>query len=39
VSKDTHEMYYSSKRQEFLIEQGYSFRVLTDLVPASGMYL
>ena len=23
VSKDTSEMYYSAKRQEFLIEQGY----------------
>jgi DNA excision repair protein ERCC-3 len=32
VSKDTTEMFYSSKRQEFLIEQGYSFRVLSDLV-------
>lgn len=32
VSKDTAEMYYSAKRQEFLVEQGYSFRVLTQLV-------
>jgi len=31
VSKDTAEMFYSAKRQEFLIEQGYSFRVLTGL--------
>ncbi len=27
VSQDTHEMYYSSKRQQFLIDQGYSFEV------------
>ena len=27
VSKDTQEMYYSTKRQQFLIDQGYSFKV------------
>ncbi|OAJ37856.1 hypothetical protein BDEG_21829 [Batrachochytrium dendrobatidis JEL423] len=27
VSKDTEEMYYATKRQQFLIDQGYSFRV------------
>lgn len=27
VSKDTVEMYYSTKRQQFLIDQGYSFKV------------
>lgn len=27
VSQDTHEMFYSSKRQQFLIDQGYSFEV------------
>lgn len=27
VSQDTQEMYYSSKRQQFLIDQGYSFKV------------
>jgi DNA excision repair protein ERCC-3 len=27
VSQDTHEMYYSTKRQQFLIDQGYSFKV------------
>lgn len=26
VSQDTQEMYYSSKRQQFLIDQGYSFK-------------
>lgn len=29
VSKDTEEMYYSSKRQQFLIDQGYSFQTVT----------
>lgn len=32
VSKDTTEMYYSTKRQQFLIDQGYSFHVVTNLV-------
>jgi DNA excision repair protein ERCC-3 len=31
VSRDTEEMYYSSKRQQFLIDQGYSFKVITEL--------
>jgi DNA excision repair protein ERCC-3 len=31
VSKDTNEMYYSSKRQAFLVDQGYSFKVITHL--------
>lgn len=31
VSKDTQEMYYSTKRQQFLIDQGYSFKVITRL--------
>lgn len=31
VSKDTEEMYYSTKRQQFLIDQGYSFKVITEL--------
>lgn len=31
VSKDTEEMYYSSKRQQFLIDQGYTFKVITHL--------
>ncbi|KAK1405101.1 hypothetical protein POM88_004706 [Heracleum sosnowskyi] len=26
-------MYYSTKRQQFLIDQGYSFKVITDLPP------
>lgn len=31
VSKDTEEMYYSTKRQQFLIDQGYAFKVITEL--------
>jgi DNA excision repair protein ERCC-3 len=31
VSKDTQEMYYSTKRQQFLIDQGYEFKVITEL--------
>ena len=27
VSQDTEEMYFSTKRQRFLVEQGYSFKV------------
>ncbi|KAG9230984.1 P-loop containing nucleoside triphosphate hydrolase protein [Amylocarpus encephaloides] len=29
VSKDTQEMFYSSKRQAFLVDQGYAFKVIT----------
>lgn len=31
VSKDTQEMYFSSKRQAFLVDQGYAFKVITQL--------
>ncbi|KAJ5723637.1 hypothetical protein N7488_001672 [Penicillium malachiteum] len=31
VSKDTSEMVYSAKRQAFLIDQGYAFKVITEL--------
>ncbi|KAJ2892450.1 DNA repair helicase RAD25, partial [Coemansia aciculifera] len=31
VSKDTQEMFFSTKRQQFLIDQGYSFKVITHL--------
>lgn len=34
VSKDTEEMTYSAKRQQFLIDQGYSFNVITDIPEA-----
>lgn len=30
VSRDTQEMYYASRRQQFLVEQGYSYHVLRD---------
>uniref|UniRef100_K3XF39 DNA 3'-5' helicase n=1 Tax=Setaria italica TaxID=4555 RepID=K3XF39_SETIT len=33
VSTDTQEMYYSTKSQQFLIDQGYSFKVITSLTP------
>ena len=29
VSSDTEEMYFASKRQKFLIDQGYDFRIIT----------
>jgi len=35
VSTDTKEMYHSSKRQQYLIDQGYTFKVLQDLVMTS----
>jgi DNA excision repair protein ERCC-3 len=31
VSKDTQEMYYASRRQTFLVDQGYAFKVITQL--------
>lgn len=31
VSTDTQEMFYSSKRQQFLIDQGYAFKVISQL--------
>ncbi|PIA25428.1 hypothetical protein AQUCO_11400006v1 [Aquilegia coerulea] len=33
VSTDTQEMYFSTKRQQFLVDQGYSFKVITSLPP------
>lgn len=35
VSRDTQEMYFSAKRQQFLIDQGYSFKVITNLLDLS----
>ncbi|KAF2841369.1 DNA repair helicase rad25 [Patellaria atrata CBS 101060] len=37
VSKDTNEMYYSSKRQAFLVDQGYAFKVITHLAGMEKM--
>jgi DNA excision repair protein ERCC-3 len=31
VSRDTQEMYYSAKRQQFLVDQGYAFKVIPSL--------
>lgn len=30
VSRDTQEMYYANKRQQFLVEQGYNYHILRD---------
>jgi DNA excision repair protein ERCC-3 len=40
VSKDTTEMYYGAKRQRFLIDQGYSYKLIADLVSLEdhGLY-
>jgi DNA excision repair protein ERCC-3 len=37
VSKDTAEMYYSNKRQAFLVDQGYAFKVITHLQGIENM--
>lgn len=31
ISKDTEEAYYSAKRQQFLVDQGYTFKIVTHL--------
>ena len=36
VSKDTQEMYFSSKRQRYLVDQGYAFKVVTCLENKQG---
>mmetsp|Transcript_39302 Transcript_39302/g.123063 ORF Transcript_39302/g.123063 Transcript_39302/m.123063 type:complete len:822 (-) Transcript_39302:79-2544(-) len=33
VSSDTCEMYHSAGRQSYLVDQGYTYKVVTDLVP------
>ncbi|KAI9726075.1 MAG: hypothetical protein M1828_002083 [Chrysothrix sp. TS-e1954] len=37
VSKDTNEMFFSSKRQAFLVDQGYAFKVITHLTGLDEM--
>ncbi|KAI0887353.1 DNA repair helicase RAD25 [Annulohypoxylon maeteangense] len=37
VSRDTPEMFYSTKRQAFLVDQGYSFKVITQLTGIEEM--
>eukprot|EP00002_Diphylleia_rotans_P021912 TRINITY_DN4274_c0_g1_i1.p1 TRINITY_DN4274_c0_g1~~TRINITY_DN4274_c0_g1_i1.p1 ORF type:complete len:811 (-),score=199.36 TRINITY_DN4274_c0_g1_i1:136-2568(-) len=39
VSQDTREMYYSTKRQQFLVDQGYSFRVVANLLKGNTQIL
>jgi len=42
VSQDTMEMHYATKRQRFLVDQGYSYKVITKLAgmgEVSGMCL
>ena len=39
VSKDTQEMFYSTKRQQFLIDQGYQFKIVTNLLDDMGLAL
>ena len=36
VSQDTEEMYFSTKRQRFLVEQGYSFKVSPEQYSSDG---
>jgi DNA excision repair protein ERCC-3 len=35
VSSDTQEMFYSAKRQQYLIDQGYTFKIVTNLCDLS----
>ena len=36
VSQDTQEMYYSTKRQRYLVDQGYAFTVVNKLENERG---
>ena len=36
VSCDTREMYFSTKRQQYLVDQGYTFKVIQDLIPIAN---
>ena len=38
VSQDTNEMFYTTKRQQFLIDQGYSYKVVPDLEKYNTKY-
>lgn len=37
VSTDTQEMFYSAKRQQYLIDQGYTFKVVTNLAATADL--
>ncbi|KAJ1446781.1 P-loop containing nucleoside triphosphate hydrolase protein [Pelagophyceae sp. CCMP2097] len=39
VSTDTSEMFYSAKRQQYLVDQGYTFKVVNDLPDADDSVL
>ncbi|KDD74832.1 hypothetical protein H632_c1046p0, partial [Helicosporidium sp. ATCC 50920] len=36
VSTDTHEVFFTAKRQQFLIDQGYAYKVIPQLLDAAG---
>lgn len=38
LMQDTQEMYFSAKRQQFLVDQGYAFKVVTNLLDSAGMF-
>lgn len=38
VSTDTEEMYFSTKRQQFLIQQGYAFKVVSNIIDEGVKY-
>ena len=37
VSTDTQEVFFTSKRQQFLIDQGYAYKVIPSLLEAAGV--
>ena len=36
VSTDTEEMFYATKRQQFLVDQGYEFKIITNLADSES---
>lgn len=36
VSTDTREMFYSAKRQQYLVDQGYTFKIIQDLLEVAS---
>ena len=38
VSTDTSEMFYSTKRQQYLVDQGYTFKILPKLYEKAAEY-
>ena len=39
MSLETDEMHYAAKRQKFLIDQGFSFEIVSDLVLPGGLFM